>query len=74
MIDPECYVCHRKNIILVSVYAPGFWWICGECTAKYEQETGLVGIFFYSAGLKFVTKEEAQRLNEERNSEAKTYD
>lgn len=62
-----CYKCGHDNSDrkLVSVHAPGFWFICEFCIADEEEKTGMIAVLSYSRGLFFTTKEEAEKLTNE---------
>ena len=60
--EPECYKCHRNDVLLVSVRAPGTWFICDDCIKEEEAKDGKVAVLSYSHGLMFVSQEEATRL------------
>lgn len=62
LLKPECYKCHRNNVLLVSLRAPGIYFICDDCIKEEETEDGKVAVLSYSHGLMFVSQEEAARL------------
>ncbi len=47
---------------MISLYAPGIAYMCTNCIELKEKETGLIGMVFYSKGLKFLTPEEVAAL------------
>jgi hypothetical protein len=61
----ECYKCHRSNVLLVFLRAPGIWFICDDCIKEEEAKDSKVAVLSYSHGLMFVSQEEAARLTGE---------
>lgn len=61
-IIPECYKCHRTNVVLASIYAAGQYWMCDDCIRTYENETKTIAVFFNLGGLKFLSREEYDAL------------
>lgn len=59
---PYCHYCKRDSILLVSLHAPGIYYICDDCIKKQEARDNTVAVLFYSSGLKFVSHEEVARL------------
>ena len=62
MIKAECYVCHRTDGVLASVFAPGTWYMCDDCIKAEEIKTNAVAVFFFAGGIKFVSKEDFDKL------------
>ena len=65
-----CYKCgcdsYERTLFLVR--SIGIFHICTKCIEEQEKETGLVGVLSYSKGLFFTTKEEADKLINERST------
>lgn len=69
-LKPYCCYCNRSEILLVSLYAPGLCYICDDCIKEIEARDNVVAVFFYLGGLKFVSHEEAIRLELESAKQA----
>ncbi len=61
LLKPRCYKCGKENIILVSVCAPGTYWMCSDCIKKEEEKTKKIATLFCFEGLRFLSPKEYKR-------------